>query len=354
MLLYKHRKKIIDHFNYLKIIINAWFTVKKEKTIFIDVSNVEINRYLYVLIKMFSLQGYTVFLPSEKKTIKILNNTKGEFRYASWLLSDREIKFSVPKHKIKYGRNINSNQLSNNYFKINNVQNTYHVPMCCYPTFYRDYKLLKQRPPSFNINKSIFMAGNIDPNYYNRIEDSNFFNQPSRWRVVQFLKKQPYYEPIENFQALKNAIENNINNKLIIIETNANFRIPYDELLIILSSFRFYLALPGVVIPQSHNLIEAMSCGCIPVIHAEYAALMNPPLTNAYNAFVFTDLDFLDSMISKILKESEEVLNQMSKNVINYYSSYLTPKSVVESILSTNSGCIYIQGENSSLKLLEI
>jgi hypothetical protein len=39
-----------------------------------------------------------------------------------------------------------------------------------------------------------------------------------------------------------------------------------DELRHWLAKFDFYFALPGVVMPFSHNIIEAISVGCIPFI----------------------------------------------------------------------------------------
>jgi len=39
---------------------------------------------------------------------------------------------------------ITANQLSDKYFKINNTENTYHNPLCCYPAYYKNHHLLNE------------------------------------------------------------------------------------------------------------------------------------------------------------------------------------------------------------------
>lgn len=51
-----------------------------------------------------------------------------------------------------------------------------------------------------------------------------------------------------------------------------------------------------------------MACECIPLIHKEYALLMNPPLENGYNAFLLSNLKNLHLEIQNIFNESRESL----------------------------------------------
>lgn len=331
----------------------SWFRKDNDKLIYIDVSAIKINRYLYSFLKMFALQGYTVVIPKNREIIKILRKSKGEFRYASWLLKEGVLKFGKPNKITNSKSVISANQLSNNFFNNKTEVNSYKVPMCCYPAFYRNYQQLNSIEPQPKRKKSVFMAGNMDPDHYGRIDSSRYFTQPSRSKLAQFLKKQNYFEPIKNLRELNKFIDNRIDNKLILIDTKDDFRIELPELLNVLSSFRFFLAMPGITIPQSHNLIEAMACGCIPIIHKEYALLMNPPLENAHNAFIFSDLENLHLQLQNIFKEPNELLFQMEKNVNIYYSTYLTPEAVVNSVLNKNLEKIYIQAEHISLQLLD-
>lgn len=354
MLLYKQRKKIIDHFNYLNILVKAYFIPVKEKVIYIDISSIKINRYLAALLNMLSIQGYTVFVPANKKVIKILNNSKGEFRYTSWLLSDKTIKFGSPPDRVNVLVSIPANKLNNDYFSPSSLKSIYHVPMCCYPAFYKNYDLVNKIDPSYsNRKRSVFMAGNFDDEYYKRIDSSPFFNQPSRKKVIDFLKEKEYYKPIKSISHLNSYISGENENNVILIDTKEDFRIPFTSLLQYLVNFDFFLALPGITIPQSHNLIEALSCGCIPIIHQEYAGLMQPPLEHDKNAFLFSDLDELDKMISKVFLLQEDQLKKIRKNVNIYYSKFLTPEAIEKNILDPKIKKIYIQAEHFSLNMLK-
>lgn len=350
MLLYKKRKDIVTHFKYLKTLLKAYFIPINKKVIYIDISTIQINRYLAALLQMLSMQGYTIFVPASKKIIKILNNSNGEFRYASWLLSDKLIKFGTPNKIITGKISIPAYKLSNDYFSDSDSDSDYHVPMCCYPAFYKQYELLKKVDPYHNERKrSIFMAGNFDDNYYNRIDDSTFFNQPSRRKVVDFLKEKEYYNPLNSISYLNNYILGEKENNVILIDTKTDFRIPFTSLLSYLINFDFFLALPGITIPQSHNLIEAMACGCIPIIHHEYAELMQPPLEHHKNALIFSDLDDLDKIISKTFSFSDDFVNTIRQNVVVYFSKFLSPEAITSIIVNPKIEKIYIQAEHFSL-----
>lgn len=355
MVLYKQRKNIVAQVKYLNTLLKAYFIHNKKKIIYIDISTIEINRYLAALLQMLSIQGYTVFVPASKKTIKILNNSNGEFRYASWLLSDKLIKFGTPNEIITGKISIPANKLSNDYFSDSGSDSDYHVPMCCYPAFYKQYDLIKKVDPYHSERKrSIFMAGNFDDKYYNRIDDSPFFNQPSRKKVVDFLKEKEYYNPMKSVSHLNNYILAEKENNVILIDTKVDFRIPFSSLLEYLVNFDFFLALPGITIPQSHNLIEAMACGSIPIIHREYAELMQPPLEHHKNALLFSDLDDLDDIISKTFLFQADLVNTIRENVVIYYFKFLSPQAIESKIIDPKIKKIYIQAEHVSLDYLNI
>lgn len=355
MLLYRQRKKIVDHFNYLNVLVKAYFIPIRKKVIYVDISSIQINRYLAAFLRMLSIQGYTVFVPANKKVIKILNNSKGEFRYTSWLLSDKTIKFGSPPKNIIRQISIPASKLNNDYFSPSSLKSSYHVPMCCYPAFYKNYDLVKKIDPSYsNRKRSVFMAGNFDDDYYNRIDASPFFNQPSRKKVIDFLKEKEYYKPIKSISHLNSYISGENENNAILIDTKEDFRIPFTSLLEYLVNFDFFLALPGITIPQSHNLIEAMACGSIPIIHHEYAELMQPPLEHDKNAFLFCDLDDLDEIISKTFLLPADLVNTIRENVIIYYSKFLSPEAIESKIIDPEIKKIYIQAEHVSLDYLNI
>jgi hypothetical protein len=344
----KIRKAIIENFQYYWNFLKSQSIKSKKKSVFIDVRDITLNRYLYNFIKFFQLNEYTVYLPKDKKMFCILSKNKGEFRFGSWILEEK-IKFGKPKVSNLV---ITRTQLSNDYFVLTKGLNQFHVPMSEYPAFY----FYGVEIPIMDMNNrrknSVFMSGNMDATYYNEISKSRFFEILSRRDIAEFIMKQPYYLDVDSLDDLNNYINADIDFKVILIDTKEKFRIPFSDLKTTLIHFNFYLALPGILIPQSHNLIEAMSVGCIPVIHNNYAALLTPVLKHMENAIVYCNLKELDAQLLGLFDLDEHIIDSMQQNVYEYYQNYLSPKSIVNKIEHNDFSKIYIQAEGKSLEFL--
>ncbi|SKB76394.1 hypothetical protein SAMN05660903_02459 [Salegentibacter salinarum] len=338
-----------NYWFYKTIILKRFESVpKNQKKVFIEIDHITLNRYLYNFIKFFTLNNYTVYIPKNKRVISVLNQKKGEFVYGSWILKER-VRIGEPENADLV---IGKNQLSNNYFR-GKVGNSYHVPMSEYPGIYRHGFFNEVESIQLKRKRSIFMSGNIDAAFYNNISKAGFFEIPSRSQVADFLKKKPYSLEFNNLLELKSFINEEADYKVVLVDTSKQFRIPLKELKNILQKFNFYLALPGILIPQSHNLIEAMSVGCIPVIHRTYAELMFPPLKNMETALVYDSWSELDEIILYSFNLEKSILNSLRENVLEYFSKYLSPGAVVKKIEENDFSTIYIQAEEESLTLLK-
>ena len=346
MLFYRQRRSIIRHLRYLRVLSKSLFIPVAKKIIFFDTSEIAVNRYLYCFFKMFQLEGYTVFIPLDINTANILSNTKGEFKYASWLVNEKVIKFEKPSSA---GLKIPKDRLSNAYY--NDYEEGYHVPVCCYPWIYKNYDSFIGLQLKEDRKNSLFMSGNIDPRYYDSISDTPIFSKlPSRKKTADFLRSTNYFYPVKTNEELISLLNNSTDNKVIIIDSSKDFRIGLEALPFILQEFSFYLALPGILVPQSHNLAEAMLFGCIPVLHKEYAELLEPPLESFKNAIVFNSLEELSSIIPKIFALDDSQIKQLRQNAVTYYNRYLSPEAVVKKILQVPDK-IFIQAEHLSLQL---
>ena len=348
MIFYRQRKIMLRYFRYLRLLIKSAFIPVKKRAVFFDTSHIAINRYLYSFLKMFQLMGYSVFIPLDSKTANTLSNTRGEFRYASRLISEKVIKFGKPPAEaIKFTKD----KMSIAYF--NEDQKGYRVPVCCYPWFYKNYKRFGELELNGDRKNSVFMSGNIDPKFYDRLSDAEIFSQlPSRKKTADFLRKSSYFYPVTNNGKLDAFIKDTLDSKVIIIDSSSDFRIDLEALPSLLQEFTFYLALPGILVPQSHNLTEAMLFGCIPVLHKEYAQLLDPPLESFKNAIVFNSLEELEALLPKIFELKAVQINQMRQQVREYYNIYLSPKAVTEKVLQSR-GTIFIQAEQISLNKLK-
>tara|TARA_B100000378_G_C17944138_1_gene377777 strand:- start:155 stop:850 length:696 start_codon:yes stop_codon:yes gene_type:complete len=222
-----------------------------------------------------------------------------------------------------------------------------------YPGIYRNNIQSDNNKAGQKRKRSVFMSGNIDTAHYKKISRSGFFDIPSRCEVAGFIQEQLYYFKIESLVDLKLYMSGETDYKVILIDTSRQFRIPLNKLKNILQEFHFYLALPGILIPQSHNLIEAMSVGCIPIIHKTYADLMFPTLKHLETALVYDSMGELDELIIKSINLREDQIKSLEYNVQEYYSKHLSPAAVVKKIEENDFSKIYIQAEEKSLALIK-
>jgi hypothetical protein len=102
---------------------------------------------------------------------------------------------------------------------------------------------------------------------------------------------------------------------------NLQIRVANHDWHAFLASGDFFLCLSGVVIPQSHNAIEAMSVGTIPIL--QYAEYFHPPLQHNLNCITFSGEADLLKGIAYILSLSQDKIRAMRKAVIAYYEQYL-------------------------------
>lgn len=69
----------------------------------------------------------------------------------------------------------------------------------------------------------------------------------------------------------------------------------------ILAKFRYSMAFNGVFMPFSHNVIEAMSVGCIPIIEYKYADLIQLKLEHLKNSFIFSAIRLFFNIFAKLV-----------------------------------------------------
>lgn len=325
-------------------------TCNNQKTIFINVKDVkQYARYFYIIVKFFHLEGYTIVLPRKYSQFKQIIN---ENLFIKLLLKERIINFKK-RDQFKFSIELNEQNLSADYFRflmsrISDDNQTYHIPMTLFPLMY--HKGIWNSPlVNENRKKSIFMIGNFDPNQYNGINKTPF-GVHSRIELYETLKHKNELTFFNSFNALKEFINSKEDYKCILIK-NSDFKIPIENIRPILSKFSFFLACPGIVMPHSHNLIEAMSSGTIPVIQKKYAEMLHPPLQNTINCIQFADENDLPNALKLAYNLSENKIIELSKNVSTYYNNFLTPRAVVENIENRRNGRFYLLAEHKSVEI---
>lgn len=100
-----------------------------------------------------------------------------------------------------------------------------------------------------------------------------------------------------------------------------------------LASFKnvsFFICAPGTYMPFAHNVIEAMSQGCIPII--EYGCYFSPPLKDGENCLAFSDPETLIRAVNTALTMSDDEIVNMRRSVIKYYHDYLRFSSFMKRV----------------------
>jgi glycosyltransferase involved in cell wall biosynthesis len=126
--------------------------------------------------------------------------------------------------------------------------------------------------------------------------------------------------------------------------------LPQDHYFEALQECDFVLSPPGWCMPVSHNLIEAMFCGTVPITNG--GAFMAEPLSDGETCLEFEDVEDFVSVIDRAMAMDENEVARMRNTVRDYYDRFLAPKSFAESVIHANAGKILVNAEENSVPLV--
>lgn len=308
------------------------------------------TRYYYILSKYFLLCDYNVFVKKDLKLIYYLNSELD----ASFLIKEKKVIFGKPS------KNINVIELDNeivspDYFNFmieNKQEKAYHIPIGQHPFLY--FKNFWNT--NFVVNnriQSLFMAGNFRQDIYSRDENNILFHVLSRLEIHDFLKEKGYLKSFDYITPFNDYLLKCESNSIYIINRRLDSSIEPSMMRHTMGLFDFFFAMPGVVMPLCHNVIEAMSVGSIPFLQVGYAKAMRPPLMSGENCFTFNDFEDLEEKINNIFSKSKDEIEKVRRNVYDYYKNYLSPRVIVNEIVSGKYDKFYLMAEYHSVDLLK-
>jgi hypothetical protein len=344
----KYYRLLRGSYIYLRyIIFRRKNTVNYDKLIFFDLNHNRFERYFYLLCKFYLLEGYQIGI---KINFNFLGNIE---RYSKLLLVDENVHFFWRNQKSMqfFYTNPNSKKgifLSDHYF-VKSSEDSYHIPMSLHPLMYQDEFWNEIIESTTSRKKAIFFAGSLEKGHYDRKELELKFGVFNRVFLANFLSTTQHWFLISNFQEIENSAEK----KIYFLDRN-KVEVPMSILRKTLSEFSFFLACPGVSMPFSHNIIEAMSVGCIPIIEENYANLFNPKLIHLENAIIFRhSKENLIEMIELAFNLDEYQINKMHNNVNEYYSTHLIPKSVLNNLFDNQLSTCLLNAEAFSVSYIK-
>ena len=338
----------LDKRRIQKVIIEyRW--VNDGKNVFIDFGKNDLRRSLYTFVKFFQLAGYRVF-------VKPNNHLFAEMKtdpYSKWLIEEGAIQVcSKPKY-VDYSFSLKPKKgfklVTDRYFVEKESGDTYFLPITMHPVSY--ILNIWNVPVELNYAgrlQSIFIAGSFKESTYKRIEKQNLFDVVARFKVFDFVREKQYTffpKSLDELDCLSDF-------KGLCIVNSDTFYIPLEILRSRLAKFSFFFALPGASVPLSHNVVEAMSVGCVPIIQRSYANLFYPTLENGVNALIFDDLESMDQVIHQSLEMDHKEVLTLMRNSKEYYDTVFDPNVVVSKLLNPMIDKIHIVSFSSSAKHL--
>jgi hypothetical protein len=108
----------------------------------------------------------------------------------------------------------------------------------------------------------------------------------------------------------------------------------------------FFICPPGVRMPHSHNLIEAMSAGTIPITN--YHSYMKPPLTPDGNCLAFSTFEELEKVINCALCMPAAEIQRLREGVISYYDEHIEPESFGKRLMERSASVSELVVNDSS------
>lgn len=222
-----------------------------------------------------------------------------------------------------------------------NYQPDYHSGDSCFPMPFPMFPPIYAAQQDLQLENfrqqarqwQIFFGGDAEPGKYNKKSIRNIYAKLSRAQLLETLTRTLAPESVielHNDRARQSAEEKQ-HAGLVIMNTRQCKVLP-EEWLGTLARSRFFLACPGVRYPMSHNIIEAMAVGSIPI--TQYPEMFFPPLEDGKNCLTFSNETELQRAIINAMDMSEPAIRTMAQAATDYYDNYLAPTASIQRLVN--------------------
>ncbi len=326
-------------------------SAQPSQVVYVELSNPRLERYLYLLLKFFELANYKIKMKFSPRLLLNLRN----YSDLIYTLKDFQIVLGQPQNydlwltdKPNCKKHPNTLTVDTNYFTAERDTNDYFFPYNMHPDvynsdFYKQVHALRKHPRSIKV----FFGGNTGIGYGNP-DIPKLFGKITRNDLVSFLessidrKKLFIGSTVDDVQTL-------LSEKSFEVVSVKKPLFTLEQWIKMLSQSNFYIAAPGFSMPFSHNAVEAMAFGTIPIL--QYPEMFDPPLRHLENCLKFENEADLLEKINLALNIDQEKLAAMKKSVVNYYDNFLDPPQAVANLFKRLSSInrLLINSEHISI-----
>jgi hypothetical protein len=211
-------------------------------------------------------------------------------------------------------------QINPQYYSSPPADHRLFVPYFAHPEFYRaglhnNVQGMRGRERDIRI----FFAGTVSSSAYSE-----------KFRFPLLNREKILGHVIAKFEwAIKTELVESGSRPIVMISTRdtrdivGKHKLSMSEYMNAMARSDFFICPPGCVMPHSHNLVEAMSVGTIPITN--YHSYMRPPLTPGGNCLAFSTVEELERAIDCALCMAAADIQPLRQRVISYYEEYLEP-----------------------------
>lgn len=223
------------------------------------------------------------------------------------------------------------------------------VPYWMHPNVYRSYfagtvHYWRHYPKSVRM----FFAGNISRRRYgqrSRLHGNKLTRADILDAIVQEFPQHALV--VDHPDELRSIITVGYHPGLLVFDATKS-RLGREDWFPCLCRCEYFLALPGVVMPVSHNIVEAMALGCVPVCN--YPEWFSPRLVHGENVLTFDDLESLGQAVETVLHADPATTLRLRAGALDYYDAYHDAPSFMDQALRTPGrvATIYVNAEEVS------
>lgn len=343
----KHEKRAISNF---KLYPSLDKNVLKdfEKVVVLNFSAKRLERHYYFLLKFLSLNGYAVLVIKNRGFLGSIEKFRKEFSNIGNVFFLNSIKASLPRVDLYLYdqpafanaiKSVKSIHVRIDVFNYNKADKT-HLLMSL-PMSVEQYDLMGKvslealRKTSRSVK--LFYSGNLDKANYNTNAIKHIYKKLSRVDIIDFLKENLSENEIEIRSSVVDKDELVKVNKFVLYdwywkpgESNLTARIDNKDWLVHVSKADFFLGCPGIVMPLTHAIVEAMAVGCIPII--QFPECYPEGLIDMVNCVIFNNQEELLAKVRLVLGLADDEIAKLRDGVIAYYEKNLTPKAYIDNL----------------------
>lgn len=225
------------------------------------------------------------------------------------------------------------------------------MPFPMHPQIYVQYrdqeKLIAYRQTVRRVR--ILFAGNWNQSGYDDPVMGELFKKLSRRQIIEYLYRNKLAQWVTTQKEMDDLFSGDYTNGLVIIDSS-RLRIDQGKWLSFVSQAEFFLCPPGVLIPPSHNAIEAMAVGTIPLIN--YPDWFFPDLKHMTNCMIFSSFDDLQENLNAILRMEARQISEMRGRTIDYYDQHLASSPAFRRIIESETRDLHLHVLEENVDLL--